>query len=157
MKNWLKAIISLALPQLAGLTGAAFTETGEGSWYRQIQKPGWNPPGWLFAPVWTTLYILMGIAFYLIWKSAADVKIKRPAMIVWVVQLIFNFFWTIIFFYAHQIGSAFAEIVLLWLLILVTIFLCARISKLAAWLLVPYISWVSFATILTYTIWQLNN
>jgi tryptophan-rich sensory protein len=157
MKNWLKAIISLALPQVAGLTGAAFTVTGEGSWYRSIQKPDWNPPGWLFAPVWTTLYILMGISFYLIWKSAADKKIKTPAMVFWILQLILNLVWTIIFFYAQEIGYAFAEIVLLWLFILITNLLFARISKLAAWLLVPYISWVSFAAILTYTIWQLNK
>ena len=157
MKNWLKATISLALPQLAGLTGAAFTETGEGSWYRTIEKPEWNPPGWVFGPVWTMLYILMGIAFYIIWKSAADKRIKTPAMIFWILQLVFNFCWTLIFFYAHEIGYAFAEIVVLWLLILITIFLFARISKLAAWLLVPYICWVSFAALLTYTIWQLNK
>lgn len=147
----------MALPQLAGLTGAAFTVTGEGSWYQTLQKPSWNPPGWLFAPVWTTLYILMGIAFYIVWKSSADKKLKRPAIIAWIVQLFFNLLWTIVFFYAHQLGYAFAEIVLLWLLILVTIFLFARISKAAAWLLVPYISWVSFAAILTYTIWDLNK
>lgn len=157
MKNWLKLVISLALPQVAGLTGALFTETGEGSWYRTIQRPEWNPPGWVFGPVWTALYILMGIAFYIVWKSSADEKIKRPAMVFWVLQLVFNLCWTLIFFYAHEIGYAFAEIVVLWLLILITIFLFARISKLAAWLLVPYISWVSFAAMLTYTIWQLNQ
>jgi tryptophan-rich sensory protein len=157
MKNWLKAILSLALPQIAGLTGAMFTVTGEGSWYRTIEKPEWNPPGWLFGPVWTTLYILMGIAFYLIWTSAADKRIKRPAMAFWLIQLVFNLCWTLIFFYAQQIGYAFAEIVVLWLLILITILLFARISKLAAWLLVPYISWVTFAAVLTYTIWQMNQ
>lgn len=157
MKNWVKAIISLALPQLAGLAGAAFTETDEGSWYRALQKPSWNPPGWLFAPVWTTLYILMGISFYIVWKSTADKRLKRPAMLVWILQLVFNLFWTVIFFYAHQPGYAFAEIAILWLLILFTIFLFARINKPAAWLLVPYISWVSFAAILNYTIWGLNK
>lgn len=157
MKNWLKATISLALPLLVGITGSAFTETGEGSWFQTIQKPGWNPPGWLFAPVWTTLYILMGIAFFIVWKSSADEKLKRPAMIFWIIQLVFNFFWTIIFFNKHEIGFALAEILILWLLILITIFLFARISKLAAWLLVPYIGWVSFASMLTYAIWQLNK
>ena len=157
MKNWLKAFVSLALPQVAGLSAAAFTVTGDGSWYRTILKPWWNPPGWLFAPVWTTLYILMGIAFFIIWKSVADKKAKRTAMAFWIVQLVFNFFWTIIFFYAQQIGYALAEMVLLWLLIFITIFLFARISKLAAWLLVPYISWVSFALMLNYAIWELNK
>lgn len=157
MKNWIKLVISLALPQVAGLTGALFTQTGEGSWYRAIEKPEWNPPGWIFGPVWTTLYILMGIAFYLIWKSNAPLHRKRPAMILWLTQLVFNFFWTIIFFNLHQIGWAFAEIIVLWLLILATIFAFARINKVAAWLLVPYISWVSFATLLTGTIWMLNS
>ena len=147
----------MALPQIAGITGAIFTETGEGSWYRTIEKPEWNPPGWVFGPVWTTLYILMGIAFFLIWKSDATVERKRPAMVLWLVQLAFNFFWTIIFFNLHQIGWALVEIVVLWLLILATIFAFARINKVAAWLLVPYISWVSFATLLTGTIWMLNQ
>lgn len=156
MKNWIKLIISLALPQIAGLTGALFTETGEGSWYRTIEKPEWNPPGWVFGPVWTTLYILMGIAFYLIWKSETPWLRKRPAMILWIIQLVFNFLWTIIFFNLHQIGWALAEIIVLWVLILAAIFAFACINKVAAWLLVPYISWVSFATLLTGTIWMLN-
>lgn len=157
MKNWVKLVISLALPQIAGLSGALFTETGEGSWYQSIQKPEWNPPGWVFGPVWTTLYVLMGIAFYLVWKSEAPAKKKRPALAFWIVQLIFNFLWTIIFFNGHEIFYAFAEIVALWLAILITIFLFARISKPAAWLMVPYISWVSFAALLNYTIFQLNQ
>ena len=146
----------MALPQIAGITGALFTQTGEGSWYRSIAKPEWNPPGWVFGPVWTTLYILMGVAFYLIWKSDTPSTQKRPAMLLWLTQLVFNFFWTIIFFNLHQIGWALAEIIVLWMLILGTIFAFARINKVAAWLLVPYISWVSFATLLTGTIWMLN-
>lgn len=157
MQNWIKLIISLALPQIAGLTAALFTETGEGSWYRSIAKPSWNPPGWLFAPVWTSLYILMGIAFYLIWKSRAAEREKKTAMTLWIAQLVLNFFWTIIFFNQHQIGWALVEIIALWLLIVLTILAFARINKPSAWLLVPYISWVSFAAYLTYTIWQLNQ
>lgn len=156
MKNWIKLIISLALPQIAGISGALFTETGEGTWYRSINKPEWNPPGWVFAPVWTTIYILMGIAFYQVWKSNVPQSRKRSAMILWAVQLVFNFFWTIIFFAQHEIGWALVEIIGLWLLILLTIFAFARINKVAAWLLIPYISWVSFATLLTGTIWMLN-
>jgi translocator protein len=156
MKNWIKLVISLALPQIAGITAAIFTETGEGSWYRSIEKPDWNPPGWVFAPVWTTLYILMGIAFYLIWKSNAPQYQKKWAMTLWLVQLVFNFFWTIIFFNQHQIGWALVEMIGLWLLILSTIIAFARINKLAPWLLVPYISWVSFAALLNGAIWLLN-
>ncbi|HEY1113830.1 MAG TPA: TspO/MBR family protein [Chitinophagaceae bacterium] len=157
MKNWTKALISLAVPNIVGISAALFTETGESSWYQTIERPEWNPPGWVFGPVWTALYLMMGWAFYLVWKSDAPARLKRPAMILWTVQLVFNFFWTLIFFGAHEIGWALAEIAALWLLILLTIFAFARISKTAAWLLVPYISWVSFATLLTYTIWRLNG
>jgi translocator protein len=156
MNNKIKLLISLLLPQVAAISGALFTETGPGSWYRQIVKPSWNPPGWLFGPVWTTLYILMGIAFYLVWKSPANTPHKKSAMTLWIVQLVLNFFWTLIFFAAHEPGWAFAEIVALWVAILLTIFAFARISKVAAWLLVPYIAWVTFAAILTATIWRMN-
>ena len=146
----------MALPQIAGISGALFTNTGEGSWYRQIEKPSWNPPGWVFGQVWTSLYIMMGIAFYLVWKSNAASEAKKPAMTLWVVQLILNFFWTLIFFGAQEIGWALLEIIVLWVAILLTIFAFARISKTAAWLMVPYIAWVSFAAVLTATIWRLN-
>lgn len=157
MKNWIKLVIALALPQVAAFSGVLFTNTGEGSWYRQIEKPSWNPPSWVFGPVWTLLYILMGIALYLVWKKEAAPSVKKPAMTLWGVQLVLNFFWTLIFFGAHQPGWAFAEIVVLWVAILLTIFAFARISKLAAWLLVPYIAWVSFAAMLTYAIWDANK
>jgi len=97
----------------------------------------------------------MGISLFLGWRSSASQK--RVAIILFTLQLVLNFFWSFIFFKQHKIGFAFAEILALWLMILLTIFAFARINKLAAWLLVPYISWVSFAAILNYTIWQLNN
>lgn len=149
-------MIALALPQVAAISGVLFTVTGEGSWYRQINKPSWNPPGWVFGPVWTTLYILMGIALYLVWKSNANAAVKRPAITLWAIQLVLNFFWTVIFFGAQQPGWAFLEIIVLWISILLTILAFARIHKTAAWLMVPYLLWVSFATVLTATIWQLN-
>jgi tryptophan-rich sensory protein len=157
MKNWQKATIALLLPQIAGFTAALVTETGEGSWYRSIAKPSWNPPGWLFAPVWTSLYVMMGIAFYLIWKSDAFKNKKQTAMFLWVLQLVANFSWSLIFFGAHQIAYALIEMGVLWLLIFATIVSFARINKPAAWLLVPYINWVSFAFLLNFTIWRLNS
>ncbi len=156
MKTWLKLIISIGIPLLVGFAGSLFTVTGEGSWYQQINKPEWNPPGSVFGPVWTTLYVLMGIAFFLVWKSEVSKVVKTKAMVLWSVQLLANFLWSYIFFQRHEIGLAFAEILVLWVLILLTIFAFAEISKLAAWLLVPYIAWVSFASILTYTIWKMN-
>ena len=157
MKNWIKLVIAIVIPQLVAAGGAYFTVTGRDSWYQQLEKPEWNPPGWVFGPVWTVLYVLMGIAFYLVWTSVEAGGKKRTAMVFWGLQLFFNFLWSFLFFGQQLIGWALADIMLLWLLILLTIFAFARIHKLAAWLLVPYISWVSFAGILNYTIWQLNS
>lgn len=157
MNNTLKLIIAVAIPLLIGSTSAFFTVTGVGSWYQTINKPSWNPPDYIFGPVWTTLYVLMGISLFLVWKSGTDVGTKRKAIVLFAIQLVLNFFWSFIFFDQHLVGAAFAEIVVMWLLIVLTIFAFARISKLAAWLLVPYISWVSFAAFLNYTIWQLNK
>jgi translocator protein len=157
MKEWIKLVIAIAIPVGVGALAGYFTATGVDSWYRSIEKPSWNPPDGVFAPVWTTLYIMMGIALYLVWKSSAPQDQKRRAIVLWSVQLLFNALWSFLFFNIHNIGLALADIIVLWLAILVTIFLFARIHKLAAWLLVPYISWVSFATLLTYTIWKLNT
>jgi translocator protein len=157
MKNWMKLVIALIIPQLVAASGAYFTITGIGSWYQTLEKPSWNPPSWVFGPVWTTLYVLMGIALYLVWKSKAPEKQKRRAITLWGIQLFLNFLWSFLFFGQEQILGALLEIVILWLFILFTIFSFARINKLAAWLLVPYISWVTFAALLNYTIWDLNR
>jgi len=157
MNNIVKLIISIIIPVAAGATSGFFTASGVGGWYQGINKPSWNPPGWIFGPVWTTLYVLMGISLFLIWKSEIASDYKRNALILFAIQLTLNFFWSFIFFNQNQIGWAFVEIIALWLLILLTIFAFASINKTAAWLLVPYISWVSFAAILNYTIWKLNS
>lgn len=157
MNNVLRLIISIVIPLIIGGLSGFFTATGVDSWYQTIEKPSWNPPNWIFGPVWTALYVMMGISLYLVWKSDASLMNKKKAITLFAVQLILNFFWSLIFFTMQSPGWALVEIVILWLFILLTIFAFARISKAAAWLLVPYISWVSFASILTYTIWQLNN
>jgi translocator protein len=157
MKNWIKLVISIAVPVAVGGVAGLFTRPEIDGWYQTLQKPSWQPPNWVFGPVWTTLYIMMGIALYLVWKSNAAATQKRTAITLWIVQLVFNFFWSFIFFRQHQLDWALGEIIVLWFFILLTIFSFARISKLAAWLLLPYISWVSFASILTYTIYQLNK
>ncbi len=155
MNNTIKLIISIALTVGLGLLGGIFTATEIETWFVQLNKPSWNPPNWLFAPVWTTLYLLMGIAFYMIWKSPAS-STKRAAIVIFIIQFILNFAWSYIFFNQHKIGLAFADIILLWLCIFITIVVFSRINKTAAWLLVPYICWVSFASILNYAIWQMN-
>ena len=156
MNNSIKLIIAIAIPVAVGAISGFFTATGVESWYQTINKPSWNPPGWIFGPVWTTLYVMMGIALFLVWKSDSSDILKKTAIALFAIQLILNFFWSFIFFDQQQPGWALVEIIAMWIFILLTIFAFGNVSKLAAWLLVPYISWVSFATILNYTIWKLN-
>lgn len=141
---------------LVGAISGYFTSSGVNGWYAVANKPWFNPPNWIFAPVWTSLYILMGIALFLVWKSDAATSTKQAAIALFAVQLTLNFFWSIIFFKLQQPGWAFAEIIMMWVMILLTIFSFGKISSTAAWLLVPYISWVSFASVLNYSIWRLN-
>ncbi len=152
----MKLLISILVPLLVGTFSGFFTSSGVNGWYVTANKPWFNPPNWIFAPVWTALYILMGIALYLIWKSGAVKTIKQTAIILFAVQLILNFFWSFIFFKLHLPGWAFAEIILMWVMIFFTILWFGKISPAAAWLLVPYLSWVSFASVLNYAIWKLN-
>lgn len=152
----MKLFISILIPVLVGAVAGLFTSSGVNSWYAIANKPWFNPPNWLFAPVWTVLYIMMGIAFFLIWRADSDKSIKQTAMIFFVAQLVLNFFWSLIFFKLQQTGWAFAEMSIMWLLILFTIIWFGKISSTASWLLVPYICWVSFALILNYSIWKLN-
>lgn len=157
MKTWQKLSVSLLLPLAVGGVAGLFTQPEITGWFRTIRKPAWQPPNWLFAPVWTLLYIFMGLALYLVWKNPAMHSQKRAAVLFWSVQLLFNFLWSFIFFKQHQIGLALADILLLWLFILLTIFAFAKTNRAAAWLLVPYISWVSFAAMLNLAILQLNR
>lgn len=152
----MKLIISILIPVLVGAISGYFTTSGVDGWYALANKPWFNPPNWIFAPVWTGLYVMMGIAFYLTWKTEADKPIKQTAIILFIAQLAANFFWSFIFFKLQQPGWAFAEIILMWVLLLLTILWFGKISSTAAWLLVPYISWVSFAAVLNYSIWKLN-
>lgn len=153
----MKLIASLIVTLAVGFGGSFFTRPEIEGWYAALEKPWFNPPNWLFGPVWTTLYVMMGIALWLVWKSQAAIPVKRTAILLFAVQLLLNFFWSLIFFNLHQIGWALLEIVLLWIFILLSILWFAKIDKKAAWLLVPYISWVSFATILNFYIWKLNS
>ena len=156
MKNWMKLLISLLIPQLIAGAAATFTSAEIGGWYRTIQKPDWNPPNWLFAPVWTALYIMMGIALYLVWSSNKREALKRRAIVLWSIQLVLNFLWSFLFFNQHLLLGGLIDIILLWIFILFTIFSFAKINKAAAWLLVPYISWVTFAGLLNFEIWKIN-
>jgi len=154
LNNFFKLVIAVVVSELAGIIGSVFTTPSIAGWYAGIVKPAFNPPSWVFGPVWITLYFLMGISLWLVWKSNAVPK--RKAMWLFAVQLVLNTAWSIIFFGLHSPGGALVEIVFLWLAILPTIIAFYKISKPAAWLLVPYILWVSFASYLNYAIWSLN-
>ena len=151
-----KLLFSLALCLSAGGIGSYFTMPSIGTWYAFLEKPVFTPPNWIFGPVWTLLYIMMGIAFYLIWKKEANDVVKSTAVTLYIVQLALNFLWSFVFFYAQQPGWALVNIILMWIFIFLTILWFGKISSLSAWLLVPYICWVSFATVLNYAIWKLN-
>lgn len=154
LNNTLKLIIAVAISELAGIAGSFFTVSAIPDWYASLEKPALNPPAWIFGPVWVSLYFLMGISLWLIWKSGAAEK--KRAIWLFVVQLVLNAVWSPVFFGAHAIGSALIIIVLLWAAIVMNILIFSKISKIAAWLLVPYIVWVSFAAYLNYAFWILN-
>jgi tryptophan-rich sensory protein len=146
-------LVFVALALLVGGAATFFTEPSIPTWYAALNKPGFNPPNWVFAPVWTTLYVLMGIAAARVWnKTGFGLEIG-----VWTAQLVLNLFWSMIFFSLHRIGAALVEIGVLWLTILATLILFWRRDRTAGLLFVPYLAWVSFASALNFAIWQLNG
>jgi len=151
--NKFRLIVSILVCELAGVIGSLFTSSIT-NWYAALAKPSFNPPPWIFVPVWAILYLIMGISLYLIWDS--DSKQKRNVIIVFGIQLLLNAIWSVIFFGLHNIFLAFVDIILLWIFILVTMVLFYRISKISSYILVPYFAWVSFAMILNYWILVLN-
>ncbi len=186
INNTFKLIIAVVVSELAGIIGSVFTAPAvQSSWYAELVKPALNPPAWVFGPVWTTLFALMGIAAFLVWSSYAEASADKKkgikvALILFGIQLVLNTLWSIIFFGLHSSGGALIEIAFLWLAILATIIAFAKISPPSrkasdgqgnpavhpvrafivsngAWLLLlPYILWVSFAGYLNYSIWILN-
>lgn len=153
--RFIPAVISVLIAEAAGIIGSAFTAASVKSWYPTITKPSWNPPSWVFGPVWTTLYALMGIAAALVW-SRRDAPGAKVALWVYGVHLVFNALWSILFFGLKNPGLAFAEIIVLLALIIATTVLFWRIIPWAGALMLPYIAWVSFASYLNYAIWRLN-
>ena len=150
------ALLFILVCQLAGILGAATTVTGESSWFEALDKPFFNPPSWIFGPVWTTLYTLMGISAFLVWRQGWERPEVKAALATFGVQLLLNAAWTPVFFGAQQIGWALVIIVLLWVAIVLTMRRFFPLSQWAGWLLVPYLLWVTFATVLNASIWVLN-
>jgi tryptophan-rich sensory protein len=155
MKKALKILVFILVCELAGVIGSVFTASSIPGWYAELAKPPFNPPNWVFAPVWTILYAMMGLAAYLVYEKGPRRSDVRKALTVFTGQLLLNALWSIVFFGAHMILGAAIVIVLLWVMIVATIWRFSRISKAAAYLLVPYILWVSFATVLNISLWVL--
>jgi benzodiazapine receptor len=148
-------LLLLAACFAAAVLGSWFNLGPLQDWYPSLRKPTWTPPNWVFAPVWTMLYVLMALAAWLVWLRAGW-PACRAAMTLFIVQLILNAAWSGLFFSLHQPGIAFAEIVVLWFAIAATLWHFGRISTLAAGLFTPYLLWVTFAAILNGTIWRMN-
>lgn len=156
--NIKRLIISVTIPLLLGSIAGIATSRNIENWYNQLNKPSFAPPNEVFGPVWTLLYILIGVALYRYWQSTAvNENEKKKGYILFGAQLLLNFLWSFIFFEFKQLGLAFFEIILMWIAILLTIVVFSRADKGAARLLVPYIAWVSFACVLNYAYWTLNR
>jgi tryptophan-rich sensory protein len=156
--NIAKLVVSCAVPFLVGLMGSLFTTPDSlGIWYANLHKPFFNPPDWIFGPVWTTLYIMMGVSAFLVWRKGLDNKIVRIALICFIVQLFLNAIWTPLFFGLRSPLLGLIDIVLLLNAIIVTVSAFSKISRPAALLLIPYLAWVSFATVLNASIYLLNR
>ncbi len=141
-------VVFLVLTFAAAGVGAQF---GPSPWFEALRKPAWNPPNWVFAPVWTALYAMMAVAAWLVWRTGA-----RAPLACWLVQLALNAAWSWLFFGLERPDLAFVDIVVLWLAIAATLVTFAPVSRPAALLLAPYLAWVTFATVLNGTIWRLN-
>ena len=143
----LKLIVSIAVPLVLGGIAGIFTTAEIGGWYKSLNSPAFNPPNWVFGPVWTTLYILMGVSFYLIWTIPPS-RARKRAIIVYLTQLLLNFLWSFIFFYFRQIDLAVVDIIVLWISIVFMLTQFYKLRPAAAYLNIPYLLWVSFAATL---------
>jgi tryptophan-rich sensory protein len=155
-RNILKLVISIVACQCAGLIGSIFTMPAISTWYETLAKPSFTPPNWLFAPAWVTLYVLMGVAVFLVWRKGLGIENVKAALITFLVQLVLNVLWSAIFFGAKSLVGGAVVIVLLWIAILFTILRFFKISTVAGGLLIPYILWVTFASALNISILALN-
>lgn len=151
-----KLIASILIVFFGAALGSAATSTELTTWYASLTKPAWNPPNWLFGPVWTTLYVLMGIALFLVWREGLDRRDVRYAILIFAVQLGLNIAWSVVFFGLNSILGGLVVIFILWLAIWANIVAFYIISKPAGLILIPYLIWVSIASYLNYTIYLLN-
>lgn len=151
-----EAVVSIIVCQGAGLIGSIATFPAIPTWYASLEKPPFNPPNWVFGPVWTTLYALMGISAFLVWRKGIRNRQVKIAIGIFAVQLVLNVLWSVTFFGLQMLLGGLVVILILWVAILLSIITFFRISKTGAVLLIPYILWVSFATLLNLSLWRLN-
>jgi tryptophan-rich sensory protein len=156
MSKIVKLLIAILGCQIAGVVGSIFTAPSIPTWYATIEKPGFTPPNWVFAPAWTFLFVLMGVSAYLVWNKGLENRKVRISLLIFGIQLVLNVVWSFLFFRLQSPLYAFFEIIVLWLTIVLTILNFFKISRAAGWLLIPYITWVSFAAILNFSIVRLN-
>ncbi len=157
IRSFPKLAAAILLCVIVGSIGSLVTITGPGSWYTTLQKPFFAPPNWVFAPVWITLFVLMGIALYLVWESGTQHRDVRVALGMFGVQFVLNVLWSFFFFGLRSPLLGLVDILLLWMMIAVTIIVFYRVNKRAAYLLIPYIAWVSLATALNGAIYFMNR
>ena len=155
IKDILKLVISIVFCQLAGFLGSLFTTPTIPTWFKTLNKPFFTPPNWIFSPVWISLFILMGISLFMVWRKQDHPRFKMT-LIFFLIQLILNILWSVAFFGLRSPLLGLIDIILLWGAILLTIQHCLRVSRMAGFLLLPYIIWVSFAVGLNFSLWILN-
>jgi benzodiazapine receptor len=154
--SYLKLAAAIFFCIIVGSLGSLVTTTGPGSWYALLQKPFFTPPGWVFAPVWITLFVLMGIAVWLVWESGIQHRNVQVALGIFAVQFILNILWSFLFFGLRSPFFGLIDIILLWIMIVATIGAFYRVKKSAAYLLIPYIAWVSLASALNGAVLYMN-
>lgn len=152
-----KLFFSLAICQLAGIIGGIFNTVSNFNWYFTINKPFFSPPDWVFGPVWIVLYLIIGIALFLVWTTHSPGSTKQSAMILFFIQLVFNTVWTFFFFYLKNPYLALVDIILLLIFSLLTLWKFYSVNRAAGYLMLPYVLWLGFATVLNYSIWTLNR
>jgi benzodiazapine receptor len=152
-----RLVVSVAIPLAAGGIGSIATYRSVTTWYPTLQKASFNPPGWLFGPVWTTLYVMMGIALFLVWRKGLAFPLVKTGLVLFAVQMALNALWSIAFFGMRSPAAGLVVVVLLWVALVLTMITFFRISVVPGLLFVPYFLWVSFASVLNGTIWWLNR
>ncbi len=156
ISSWPQLILFIIICEAVGIAGSFFTAKAIPTWYEKLRQPSFRPPNWIFGPVWTFLYALMGLSAYLVYQNQQR-PLAKIGLIFFLIQLILNAIWTPLFFGAKKLGWAFFEIVLMWVFIVLSVVSFFMAVPLAGWLMMPYITWVSFASLLNYSIWQLNK